>query len=174
MAGRTAIIKGAEEGGALWFNNDLLTFKATSEETEEAFIVFEELSQRGKVTPLHSHPDVDETFYVLEGEILVHADGAERAVGGGGFASVPRGSPHALLVTSEIARILTLITPGIKEMELFFREAGEPAKERALPPKGPLAIERIGAAAERYGSVLILGPPPFDMSQTGAASTTGA
>lgn len=161
MAGRAAIIRAEDEGDALWFNNDLLTFKATSEETDEAFILFEELSQRGKVTPMHVHPNADETFCVIEGEIRVHIDGSERAVAGGGVASVPRGMPHALLVTSKTARMLTLITPGNKEMELFFREVGEPATERVLPPPGPLAIERIGMAAERHGSVVILGPPPF-------------
>ncbi len=46
-------------------------------------------------------------------------------------------------------------------MEAFFRNAGEPAAERALPAEGPLDIARIAAAAERTGAVKILGPPPF-------------
>jgi hypothetical protein len=67
----------------------------------------------------------------------------------------------AYLVTSEVARLLILITPGSGTMEAFFREAAEPAAERALPEAGPLDIERIAAAAERTGAVEILGPPPF-------------
>jgi hypothetical protein len=77
---------------------------------------------------------------------------------------VPRGVPHAYLVTSEVARSLVLITPGSGAMEAFFRDAGEPAADRALPAEGPLDIERIGAAAERTGAVKILGPPPFGES----------
>jgi quercetin dioxygenase-like cupin family protein len=155
------IVLDSGEGEALWFNNDLLTIKATGAQTDGAFLVVEELARRGKVTPLHDHPDEEETFYVLEGELLFHLDGSDRSVGAGGFVSVPRGIPHAFLVTSEVARSLILITPGSGAMESFLRSAGEPAPERVLPAESPLDIERIGAAAERSGAVKILGPPPF-------------
>ena len=166
MAKRSAIIRNDDEGEAVWFNNDLFVFKATSDETDQAFTLFEERSQRGKVTPLHMHPAADETFCVLEGTITVHVDGAEHVVDAGGMASVPRGIPHAVMVTSETARVLTFVTPGYKALELFFREAGEPATERALPPSAPLPLERIRAAAAHHGSVVILGPPPFAMAAT--------
>ena len=161
MSPRTAIIRADGEGDALWFNNDLFTFKATSDETDQAFTLFEERSQRGKVTPLHLHPSADETFWVIDGEIRVHVDGAERGVVRGGVASVPRGMPHAVMVTSETALILTIVTPGCKALEAFFLDVGEPATERALPPKVALPMDRIRAAAKRHGSVVILGPPPF-------------
>ena len=158
---RTPVVLGPDEGEALWFNNDLLTLKATAEETRGALLAVEELARGGKVTPLHSHPEEAETFYVLEGEVLFHVDGSDTPVGPGTFVSVPAGVPHAYLVTSELARTLIVVTPGSGAMEAFFRGAGEPATERALPPEGPLDIERIGAAAERTGAVEILGPPPF-------------
>jgi quercetin dioxygenase-like cupin family protein len=161
MPTRTAIIRADGEGDAIWFNNDLFTFKATSDETGNGFTLFEERSQRGKVTPLHLHPNADETFCVIDGEIRVHVDGAERTVGPGGVASVPRGMPHAVMVTSELARMLTIVTPGCKELEMFFREVGEPATQRTIPPSAPLPMERLRAAAMRHGSVVILGPPPF-------------
>ena len=167
MATRTAIIRADGEGEAVWFNNDLFTFKATADETDHAFTLFEEISQRGKVTPLHLHPTADETFWVIDGQIRVSVDGVERTVEAGGIASVPRGMPHAVMVTSETARVLTIITPGCKELEMFFRDAGEPATQRALPPSVPLPMERIRAAAVRHGAVVILGPPPF-------AATVGA
>jgi quercetin dioxygenase-like cupin family protein len=150
-----------DEGEALWFNNDLLTFKATGAQTAGAYLLVEEIARRGKVTPLHTHPAEAETFYLLEGEALMHLAGDERPVAAGGFVSVPPGLPHAYLVTSEVARTLVLITPGTGAMERFFREAGQPAADRLLPPAGPLDLERIGAAAERTGAVEILGPPPF-------------
>jgi uncharacterized cupin superfamily protein len=121
----------------------------------------EEVARRGKVTPLHTHPAEEETFYVLDGEALMHLDGEQRSLTAGCFVSVPPGVPHAYLVTSETARTLLLITPGSGAMEDFFRAAGEPAAERGLPPAGPLDIERIGLAAQRTGAVAILGPPPF-------------
>src|SRR3712207_6707773 len=85
------------EGEALWFNNDLLTFKATGAGTGGAFLLVDELARRGKVTPLHTHPEEGETFYVLEGQALFHVEGNERSLGPGGFVSVPPGAPHAYL-----------------------------------------------------------------------------
>jgi quercetin dioxygenase-like cupin family protein len=144
-----------DQGEALWFNNDLLTVKATGSETGGAFLLIEELARQGKVTPLHAHPDE------AEREVLLHLDGDERSLGAGGFALVPPGVPHAYLVTSDVARTLILITPGDGGMEAFFRDASEPAGDRALPAERPLDIERIAAAAERTGAVKILGPTPF-------------
>ena len=60
--------------------------KATPEETDGAFMLFEDRMPRGKTTPLHTHPHEDETFIVLEGEILVHVEGVEHPVGPGGVA----------------------------------------------------------------------------------------
>jgi quercetin dioxygenase-like cupin family protein len=156
-----AVVLGDTEGEALWFNNDLLIFKATGEQTGGAFLLLEELAGRGKATPLHTHPSEEESFYFLEGEALVQIDGVEHACGPGGFICIPRGIPHAYTITSETARTLILVTPGDGGMEAFFREAGEPAPQRALPVPGPLDLERIGAAAELTGAVKILGPPPF-------------
>jgi quercetin dioxygenase-like cupin family protein len=161
MAATAAIIRADGEGDAVWFNSDLFTFKATADETGQAFTLWEELSQRGKVTPLHLHPEADETFCVLEGEIVVHVDGVDRTVGRGGVAFVPRGVPHAVLVTSDTARMLTLATPGCAALERFFKDVGEPATTHSLPPSAPLPLDRIRAAAMRHGSVVILGPPPF-------------
>jgi mannose-6-phosphate isomerase-like protein (cupin superfamily) len=157
----STIVLDRDQGEALWFNNDLLTLKATGAQTDGGLLLVEELARREKVTPLHSHPTETEAFYVLEGEVLLHVDGSDRAVESGGFASIPPGVPHAYLVTSETARTLIVITPGSGSMESFFRDAGEPAKEPSLPPASPLDIERIGAAAARSGAVTILGPPPF-------------
>ena len=158
---RRPVVLDPHEGEALWFNNDLLTFKATGAETGGAFLLVEECTRRGKVTPLHAHLEEAETFYILEGQVLFHLDGSERSLDAGGFVSVPPGVPHAYLVTSVMARALILVTPGSGAMEAFFRDAGEPAPERALPPERPLDIERIAAAAERTGAVKILGPPPY-------------
>lgn len=158
---RATIALDPGQGEALWFNNDLLTLKATGAQTGGAYLLVEEVARRGKMTPLHAHPAEEEAFYILDGQARIYVDGDERSLSGGGFVSVPPDVPHAYLVTSEVARLLILITPGSGTMEAFFREAAEPAAERVLPEAGPLDIGRIAAAAERTGAVKILGPPPF-------------
>jgi quercetin dioxygenase-like cupin family protein len=162
MTSAISVFRQGGEGEQLWFaGGGLLTMKATSEETGGAFSLFEDREVLGKPTPLHLHPDNDEVTYVLEGEILVHIDGEEHRVGEGGVSVVPRGVPHAFLVTSETARLLCLTVPGTGWAEVFYRELCEPASQGAVPGSHPADFARIREVAERSDSIEILGPPPF-------------
>src|SRR5919199_943139 len=89
------IVRASEEGDRRWFyGGGLHIWKAKAEETGGAFLLFEDRMDHGKVTPLHIHPDSDETMVVLEGEIIMHIDGTDHTVSAGGVASAPRGVPH--------------------------------------------------------------------------------
>jgi len=173
MSTAVPIIRGEGEGERLWFaGGGVWTMKATSEETDGAFMLFEDRMTRGKTTPLHIHPHEDETYIVLEGEILVHVEGAEHPVGPGGVAVVPRGTRHAFLVTSETARTLVLQTPG--SGEAFYRDASEPSTDETDAQRPP-DLDRLRAAAERNPSCIeILGPPPFEAAKEGAAARAEA
>jgi quercetin dioxygenase-like cupin family protein len=163
LAGKVVpIVRASGEGERLWFyGGGLHIWKATSAETGGAFLLFEDVMSRGKATPLHTHPEVDETLYVLEGEILLHIEGEEQRVGSGGVAMAPRGVAHAFLVTSETARILFLETPG--SSEAFYRGASEPATPD-LEISAPVDFDRVRESAKRNGGIEILGPPPFKIA----------
>jgi quercetin dioxygenase-like cupin family protein len=159
MSAAVSIVRADGEGEHLRFwGGGVLTMKATAEETDGAFLLFEDLMSQGKTTPLHAHANEDEALYVLEGEILVHIDGKNHPVGPRGVAIAPRGVPHAFLVTSPTARVLTLQTPG--SAEAFYRGASEPASADTNPA-GPVDFGRVREAAERSGGMQVLGPPPF-------------
>ena len=162
------IIRGEGEGERLWFaDGGLWTMKATSEETDGAFILVEDRMTQGKTTPLHTHPHVDETLIVLEGEILVYAEGREHRVGPHGVAVAPRGDAHAFMVTSESALILFLQTPG--SGEAFYRDASEPSTDETDAERPP-DLDRLRASAERHPDIIqILGPPPFEAAISFAA-----
>jgi len=149
---------GSEEGEALWFSGALVTMKATAEQTGGEFLLIEELAPRGTATPLHVHPQDDETFYVLEGELTFYlGDGQTVPASAGSFLHIPKGYfPHAFRVNSETARFLVLTTP---RHEQFFRASAESARSRTIPPQDPLDMEKVRAAGAEYG-VEILGPPP--------------
>jgi len=88
-----ATVRENGEGEQRWFcGGGLHTWKATEEETGGAFLIFEDSLDAGKVTPLHRHPDADETFYMLEGEIVLHVDGEERQLRDGDIAVIPGAS----------------------------------------------------------------------------------
>ncbi|MFL5804776.1 MAG: cupin domain-containing protein [Roseiflexaceae bacterium] len=153
------VVSKQEAGENLWFGGGLLTFKVTSEQSGGVLILFEHAASRGKLTPLHLHADHDETVYIFEGELLFHIDGVEQQVGPGAVVSIPRGTPHAMLVTSELTRSLWVVTPG-DTMEAFFRQAGDPAPSRTLPA-AEIDLPRLLAAGEATGAMQVLGPPPF-------------
>lgn len=164
MAAAVPIVRADGEGERLrFFGGGVLTMKATAAETDGAFLLFEDVMSQGKTTPLHTHANEDETLYVLQGEILVHIDGEEHPVGPHGVAVAPRGVPHAFLVTSQTARVLTLQTPG--SAEAFYRGASEPANADT-DPSGPVDLQRVRESAERSGGMQVLGPPPFERSTT--------
>jgi quercetin dioxygenase-like cupin family protein len=159
MSSAVPIIRQAEEGEQMWFaGGGTFTWKATAAETGGAFVMLEDRMEHGKTTPLHTHPNEDEAIYVLEGEILVDVEGQQHRVGEGGLFVAPRGVPHAFMVTSESAHVLTVQTPGTGES--FYREAGEPVRS-AEDASRPADWARLRAAAERSESIELLGPPPF-------------
>lgn len=152
------IVKGGA-GELIWFGGGAVRFKVRSEDTGGEFAIIEDRAPRGKTTPLHTHPRFEETFCVIDGEMLFHLAGEETACGPRSVVSVPRGVPHAFLVTSDYATWFTIFTPG-DVAEAFIREAGDaPTSPGADPP--PLDIPRIIAAGEKTGGMVALGPPPF-------------
>jgi quercetin dioxygenase-like cupin family protein len=154
----SATVRDSGEGEQRWFSGGgKHTWLATSEETGGAFLLFEFVGEQGKVTPVHIHPASDETFYVLDGDILLDLAGERRELSTGGVVVIPRGVPHAFMVASHEARLLTLQTPGTDEA--FFRMASEPAPPGSQPI--PVDFDRIADAARQTGAIEILGPPPF-------------
>ncbi len=158
----TAVVRQRGEGEYLAFaGGGTLTIKASSADTNGSLMVFEDRVVRGKTTPLHLHPNLEEVIYMIEGELLAYLDGEERPVGAGGILVIPRGLPHALLVTSETGRLLCAVVPGVGEA--FFREASDPASSES-DVRSP-DFERLGAVAARSDSIEILGPPPFAVAR---------
>lgn len=138
-----------------FFGGGLHRRLVTAADTGGAFFLFEDRLEPGKTTPLHRHPEADETLYVLEGEITVSIGGREHTVGAGGVSFAPRGTPHAFLVTSNGARVLTLQAPGASEA--FFLDAST----TDLAETGTVDIARVQESATRHDGTDLLGPPPF-------------
>ncbi len=108
--------------------------------------------QRGRATGLHTDPS-DETFYVLEGELLFHVDGEDRrSVAAGGTIGVRAGVAHAFMAVSELARFLVLNTSGTHDG--FFRDGGFAGAQRRLRRRtaaGPRAHGRLGVRGTASG-----------------------
>ena len=147
------------EGEALWVLGGLFTYKAVNAETG-AYLACEVQAPQGFAIPVHFHEDEEEGFYVAQGEVTIFLGDEERRLSAGGFALAPHGVPHAFRCETPDATLLLLITPGSKH-EALFRELGEPAAERVVPPPPTDAPDPavMGQIAARNGTQIV-GPPP--------------
>ncbi|MFL4476078.1 cupin domain-containing protein [Paeniglutamicibacter sp. MACA_103] len=154
-----AIIRQPDEGERRWFfGGGVHVWKATEAQTSGAYLLFEDQLEKGKDTPLHTHPESDETMIVLSGEIVMHLDGSESRIGAGGLVMAPRGMPHAFKVTADATRVLCLHTPG--RSQAFYMDASRPLED-GDPGSGEIDFGRVMESARRNGGIEILGPSPF-------------
>lgn len=163
--GRGVVHVPPDEGESLRVGDDTYTFKATAENTGGTLTLMEATMPPSGApqggTPPHIHHRRDQAFYVLEGEIEI-TDG-ERAfvAGAGSFLFVPRGTVYTSRnAGTGTARMLGIALPA--GAEGFLREVGQPAGQPArqaetAPPPGPEEMERVLAAARKYGMEML--PP---------------
>jgi quercetin dioxygenase-like cupin family protein len=155
----TPAILTPETQQSLWFLGALIQIRAGAGATGGRLAIVEHHAERGLGSPVHRHRVDDETFLVLEGELRVEVDGQSRAAGTGAVAFLPRGLPHAFVVTSAQARYLTIHTPA--GFDQFAIAAGTSVDQTSTALVGELPHDpaALAAMAAEYG-IEILGPPP--------------
>jgi quercetin dioxygenase-like cupin family protein len=142
----------------VWWKTGRVTVKTSGAETQGRFGQVEVDDPLGTAPPLHVHHQDDESFYVVDGEVTVFADGDRIDLSAGDYALVPRGVPHSYLVRSERARLLVTFSPA--GFEEFFVEVGMPGNG-SDPPAGAVlpAPDEFARRLAPYGCQIV-GPPP--------------
>jgi len=94
----------------------------------------------GGSPPRHIHDDLEDSFLVLDGEIVVRC-GEQTMVGKPGtYVVVPRGTEHTFRVTSPGPARLLLVHGDDSFLRLI-EAVGSPAPEFRLPPAGEFDID---------------------------------
>jgi mannose-6-phosphate isomerase-like protein (cupin superfamily) len=147
----------AGAGEAWWFLDTRMTVKADGARTGGAYTLLEFSAPHGFGPPRHVHRSEDEAFLVLEGGLHVACGHDEWDAAPGSFVLLPRGVPHAFVVTSRQPVVaLQLTNPA--GFEHFVADVGRPAEGEGLPSPTPPDIPRLAAAAARHDTE-IMGPP---------------
>lgn len=150
-------VLGPEDGPAQWFVNNRAIIKASASQTGGLFSLMEMRLGLGHSPPLHIHNGEDESFWVLEGELLLQCGEEKFKAGPGSFIYLPRGVPHTFMIEGDVLpRLLVLLVPGGGER--FFIEAGRPAEGQGFPPMTPPDFELMTRIGEKYHQQII-GPP---------------
>ena len=138
-------------GRTIGIVGDIYRFVATGEDTDGQYAMFEATVLPGGGPPPHIHRRENETFYVLDGEITFQVGDRRSVATPGTFVHMPIGQLHAFKnETKRNATMLISFAPaGLEEM---FFEVGKPLADGEAPDDlSPEEIERLLAAASRYG-----------------------
>ncbi len=138
-------------------------YKLLGADTGGTFSVVEHNLQPGALgAPVHTHRDVDELSYVLEGEIGVLIGDREVRAGPGTFVLKPQGIPHTFWNPgSSPARLLEVIWPA--GFERYFEELDQLLSSTGGQPD-PARITKL---AGRYGMEMDFGSIPGLMEKYG-------
>ncbi|KAH7433521.1 hypothetical protein KP509_07G073300 [Ceratopteris richardii] len=128
----TVDIVRAGEGISVWALGVLVTLKALGNETGGSYSLFEDIVPPGIGPPLHIHTQEDETWYMLDGELIWKVGNQEFTATKGSFIHLPRFVPHAFENKSgkPAHMVLTYAPAGF---EKWFLDIGKPV----VDPEGP-------------------------------------
>src|SRR5215203_1066683 len=153
-------------GRAFAILSNSISFKAESEDTDDALFLFEHQMPPTLGVPAHTERNY-EAFYVLEGTLEVEADGERYRLGPGEFLSMRPGVVHSLHNPGPgMVRTLTLVSPGSQHAR-FFTTVAEPIEDPSNPPApgAPPDFARMATVGRECGIEFLPLPEPNDRGQ---------
>jgi quercetin dioxygenase-like cupin family protein len=145
------------QGPTVWLAGDRYTVLTNGQDTNGAFALVHAVVPPGGGPPPHRHTREDEAFYVLAGDVTVHADGRTFTASHGTWVTLARGSLHWFRNDGkDTATMLVLVTPA--GLEQYFLEAGQPVVDPSEQPPPP-DVDKMLALAPKYGLEIL---PPGD------------
>ena len=120
------------EGKTFSIGNSATIIKLSSEKTGHQYEIIESTAPPGFATPPHVHQRMDQSFYVLEGEIDFQLGYRRQTGGPGTFVFVPRGTPHTFGNSGSAWGKLLQIQSG-HGLERMFEELAEAFPQGTRP-----------------------------------------
>jgi quercetin dioxygenase-like cupin family protein len=151
-----------EQGENISMVGDTYRIVVTGEQTNGEFSVVDMLIPPNGGPGPHAHPDFNESFYIIEGEIEVKSEEGTYIAKKNSFVNIPKGGLIHMFKnkTGSVAHMLCTLVPAGEEN--FFKEIGKPvAAGMFLPPPEmtPDYAEKIKKIAEKYNQKLY--PPEY-------------
>ena len=152
----------SKDGLTLSVVGDTYRVVITGEQTGGAFAVIDMLVPPGGGPGPHSHAVMQESFYVLAGEILVKTKQQSYTAKVGSLVSIPLGGVvHSFKNTAATtAHLLCVVVPA--GLEALFKEIGQPVPAGTFLPAphlGPAELKSLTQIAEKHGQKLF--PPDY-------------
>lgn len=151
-----------EQGQSLSVVGDTYRILISGEQTNGNYAVIDMLVPPGGGPGPHAHKDMQEMFYVVEGEIDFKMEGGTYKAKKGSFVNIPLGGAvHCFKnTTNDIAHLLCTVVPA--GLDAFFQEIGTPIDTGTFLSPPILSMEKLDklkSLAEKYGQELY--PPEY-------------
>jgi quercetin dioxygenase-like cupin family protein len=148
------ITVGAKDGETISVVGDTYRVLLGGKNTNLAFAAIDMVIPPGGGPGPHSHSAIEESFYVIDGEVEVRSEFGVCIASKGSFVNIPKGGViHSFKnKTDQIAHLLCVVIPA--GLEVFFEEIGQPVaygKFLPAPPMTPESGKQLQAIAEKYG-----------------------
>jgi quercetin 2,3-dioxygenase len=130
------------EGDRLLTGDQLHRIVAAQTNTDGQFIVVSSEGPKGDRIVDHYHEHHTETFYCLEGQMTMWANGEEIRLNPGDFLHVPAHTVHSYRLDSPYTKMVGVLVSGL--FEPFFRTLGDQYEHHIFPADPqPLRFDRV-------------------------------
>lgn len=127
--------------------NMKITVKLSDKESNGEFEIFEEITDSGFGTPLHTHKKQWEVLEILEGKYKIKANEDIFIAEPGSIVIVPPDTPHCFLnIHDTLSKLRFMLSPGLN-FEGFVKEMSE--------LKGMPDSKDLGNLLSKYGMELV-------------------
>jgi mannose-6-phosphate isomerase-like protein (cupin superfamily) len=110
---RSVVFRSSGAGESLLLPPDgSFTFKVLGKHTENRFTLGERIVTTGSGPSVHVHPNEDEAWYVIEGDLMFEIAGEKFQGSPGAFVYAPRGLPVKFTVINGPAKLLVIYSPA--------------------------------------------------------------
>ncbi len=130
------------EGDRLLTGDQLHRILATQKNTDGQFIIVASDGPKGERIVDHYHEHHTETFFCLEGQMTMWANGEEIRLNPGDFLHVPANTVHSYRLDSHYTKVVGMLASGL--FEPFFRTLGDEYEPYMFPSEPqPLRFDRV-------------------------------
>ena len=151
-----------EQGQSLSVVGDTYRILISGKQTNGNYAVIDMLIPPGGGPEPHSHKDIQEMFFVVEGKIDFKMESGTYTANQNSFVNIPLGGAvHSFKnTTDKVAHLLCTVIPA--GLDSFFQEIGKPVeidKFLSQTPPTPEELNKLKSIAEKYGQELY--PPDY-------------
>lgn len=147
-------ITAAQDNQSISVGGGTYTILVSGEQTGDTYAIIDMLVPPKAGPGPHAHSEIQESFYVLEGEVVFKTETQKQVATKGAVIEIPKGGAiHCFKNESnENARLLCIVKPA--GLDRFFKEVGKPVRTNTFLPVSaptPEVIKRMMEIGTQYG-----------------------